>query len=218
MLLLHIKRDIKGDIVVKRLLFLLASITLLFVLAACGEDEAKKEEVESVESADKANKKEDEQAKEDEVKKDEPAEKPKEKNSNIYFDGKVAQTEKVKIEIKETKVIPAGEAGNELGEKPVFAIWYEVTNLSDEETDSTKAWINVFEVIQDNPDNLVNTLNTGQLPDDAHLDTVLSKIQKGETIESSVSFELDESDIPVTIIAVNGMLGEEIDRHDFEIK
>lgn len=214
MLMVHIK----GDIVVKKLLFLLASITLLFVLAACGEDETKKEEVGSVESADKADKKDDEKAKEDEVKKDEPAEKPKEKNSNIYFDGKVAQTEKIKIEIKETKVIPAGDEGNELGEKAVFAIWYEVTNLSDEETDSTKAWINVFEVIQDNPDNLVNTLNTGQLPDDAHSDTFFSKIQKGETIESSVSFELDESDIPVTIIAVNGMLGEEIDRYDFEIK
>lgn len=181
-------------------------LSLVLILAACSSD------------GDGAEPKKEETPKQDEVKKDEPVEKPKETNSTIFFDGKVAQTEKVKIEIKETKVIPAGEAGNELGEKPVFAIWYEVTNLSDEETDSTKAWINVFEVIQDNPDNLVNTLNTGQLPDVAHSDTLLSKIQKGETIESSISFELDESDIPVTIIAVNGMLGEEIDRHDFEIK
>lgn len=214
MFLVHIK----GDVVVKKLLFLLASITLIIALAACGEDESKKKEIESAASADKDDKKDDDKAKEDEVKKDDSTDKPKGKNNNIFFDGNVAQTEKVKIEIKETKVIPVGEEGNEYGVKPVFAIWYEVTNLSDEETDSTKAWINVFEVIQDNPKNLVNTLNTGQLPDDAHSDTLLTKIQKGETIESSVSFELDESDIPVTIIAVNGMLGEEIDRHDFVIK
>ena len=200
----------------KRLLIALMSITLLFALAACGDGKKKEEEL--VAGADKADNKDKETPKKDEVKKEESGKKPKENDSNIFFDGKVAQTEKVKIEIKETKVIPSGETGNEFGEKPVFAIWYEVTNLSDEETDSTKAWINVFEVIQDNPNNLVNTLNTGQIPDDAHSSTVLSKIKKGETIDSSVSFELDESDIPVTIIAVNGMLGEEIDRHDFEIK
>lgn len=44
------------------------------------------------------------------------------------------------------------------------------------------------------------------------------KIPKGETIESSVSIELDKSNLPVTIIVVNGMLGEEIDRHDYPIK
>lgn len=201
----------------KKLLIALMSITLLFALAACGDGEKKKEEG-LVAGSDKTNHKDKETPKKDEGKKEESDKKTKENDSNIFFDGKVAQTEKVKIEIKETKVIPSGETGNEFGEKPVFAIWYEVTNLSDEETDSTKAWINVFEVIQDNPDNLVNTLNTGQIPDEAHSSTVLSKIKKGETIDSSVSFELDESDIPVTIIAVNGMLGEEIDRHDFEIK
>lgn len=201
----------------KKLLIALMSITLLFALAACGGGEKKKEEG-LVAGSDKTDNKDKETPKKDEGKKEESGKKTKENDSNIFFDGKVAQTEKVKIEIKETKVIPSGETGNEFGEKPVFAIWYEVTNLSDEETDSTKAWINVFEVIQDNPDNLVNTLNTGQIPDEAHSSTVLSKIKKGETIDSSVSFELDESDIPVTIIAVNGMLGEEIDRHDFEIK
>lgn len=201
----------------KKLLIALMSITLLFALAACGDGEKKKEEG-LVAGSDETDHKDKETPKKDEGKKEESDKKTKENDSNIFFDGKVAQTEKVKIEIKETKVIPSGETGNEFGEKPVFAIWYEVTNLSDEETDSTKAWINVFEVIQDNPDNLVNTLNTGQIPDEAHSSTVLSKIKKGETIDSSVSFELDESDIPVTIIAVNGMLGEEIDRHDFEIK
>lgn len=187
-------------------------LSLLLILTACSGDDKgtepkkdyapKKEEVSTV----------------DKEKKEELAEKTTAKDGDLYFDGKVAQTEKVKVEIQDTKVILAGEAGNEQGEKPVFAIWYEVTNLSDEETDSTSGWSDVFEVIQDNPDNLVNTLNTGQLPDDAHAASVLNKIKKGEKIESSISFELDEAEIPVTLIAVNGLLGDEIGRHDYPIK
>jgi len=49
-------------------------------------------------------------------------EEDEQKDDEIYFDGEVAEIDDVKIEIKETKVIPAGEEGNEHGDSPVFAI------------------------------------------------------------------------------------------------
>lgn len=170
--------------------------SLVLVLAACS-DEA-------------------EPPKQDEVKKDESAEKSK--KSDIYFDGKVAQIEMVKVEIKETKVIPVGEEGNAYGDKPVFAIWYDATNLSDEDIDPISAWLAIFTAIQDNDPNMINELGVGASPDDTHLDTQLNTIKKDGTVENSIAYELDDLETPVTLVANQGILGDEIGRYDFEIK
>ena len=65
-----------------------------------------------------------------------------EPESEYYFKDNVLVSEDVRIEIKDWKVIPVGDTGNEYGEKPVIAFWYDTTNLSGNEnvTPST-AWI-----------------------------------------------------------------------------
>ncbi|WP_269053115.1 DUF5067 domain-containing protein [Sporosarcina sp. G11-34] len=176
--------------------------SFVLVLSACGSDkpEAKRE------------------PKQDEIKKDEPVKKAKEKESDIYFDGKVAQIEMLKVEIKETKVIPVGEEGNEYGDKPVFAIWYDATNLSGEDIDPITAWLAIFTAIQDNDPNMVNELGVGSSPDEAHLDTQSNTIKKDGTVENSIAYELDDLETPVTLVATQGMLGDKIGEENYEIK
>lgn len=174
----------------KRLLFLMLAALLL---TACGSDDPKEE------SAD---------VEQEETK----------QSDDIYFDGKVALTDEVKVEIKETKVIQPGDEGNEHGEGPVFAIWYDTTNLTDEEITPIDSWVDNFEVVQDNSDDMVRKLEGDGMPDDSHLDTQFNVIKKDGTVENSTMYALDDEETPVTIIVSNGLFGDEIDRHDYEIK
>lgn len=138
-------------------------------------------------------------------------------NDAVYFKDNVAQLIDVKLEITETKVIQPGEVGNEYGEKPVFAIWYKATNLTGKDIDPGTAWIAVFEAIQDNDPNRVNTLDVGALPDDRFLDTQLETIKKGGTVEHAIAYELDDLTTPVTLVASQGIGGKKLGEQTFEI-
>ncbi len=190
----------------KKYLFVLLAV-MLVVLSACGGSSESKntENEESKDSADAANEDSKESAETNE-------------NEDVYFKDNEAKIEDLKIKIKETKVIPAGEEGNETGEKPVFAIWYETTNLTDKDIDPSTAWIAVFTALQDNDPNAVNELEMGSLPDGNHLDTQTETIKKDGTVENSIAYELDDLETPVTLVATQGVMGEEIGRQDFEIK
>jgi len=138
--------------------------------------------------------------------------------SKYYFKNNVLQAEDVKIEIKEYKVIPPGEAGNEYGDKPVIAFWYNTTNITGKEIDPSTAWIAMFEAVQDNNPNAVNKLEVGMLPDDKFSDTQLEKIKKGGTVENAIAYELDDLETPITLSATRGLGGEELGSQTFEVK
>ena len=131
-------------------------------------------------------------ASESEIATTENTDEGKETNDEVYFQDNEAKLNDLKIKITETKVIQAGEKGNEYGEKPVFAIWYETTNLSDKEIDPITGWLAVFEAVQDNNPNAINTLEVGGLPDDAFLDSQLETIKKDGTVKNAVAYELDD--------------------------
>lgn len=179
----------------KLLTFMLAA----GLLAACGNEDSVKDE-----------KPEAEPEKEDVTKSEE--------NKSVYFKDGVAKLEDIQVEVTDTKVIPVGEKGNEYGEKPVFAIWYNATNFTDEDIDPTSAWIAVFAAVQDNDPNMVNELNVGSLPDEKHLDTQLNTIKKDGTVENSIAYELDDLETPVTLIATQGVGGDKLGEEVFEIK
>lgn len=141
-----------------------------------------------------------------------------ESNDDVYFKDNEVKIEDLKIKIKETKVIPVGETGNEHGEKPVFAIWYETTNLTDKDISPSTAWIAVFTAIQDNDSNAINELEVGSLPDESHLDSQLETIKKNGTVENSIAYELDDLETPVTLVANQGVSGDEIGRKEYKIK
>lgn len=139
-------------------------------------------------------------------------------NKDVYFKDGEAKLNDLKIKITETKVIPVGEVGNEYGEKPVIAIWYDTTNLSDKDIDPMTAWIAVFEAIQDNDPNAINTLNVGMSPDDSFLDSQSQTIKKDGTVANAVAYELDDLETPVTLVAKQGLMGEELGRQDYDVK
>lgn len=195
----------------RKLLFVLLSVLLL---AACGggEDEAPVAESDSQKEPDTTETEEVEDVEE------QPDEEEENSNDDIYFKDNVAKIEDVMVEITNTKVIQPGEEGNEYGDKPVFAIWYEATNFTDKDIDPITAWFAIFTAIQDNDPNMINELNVGMLPDQAHLDTQMNTIKKDGTVENSISYELDDLETPVTLVATQGLMGDEIGRADYEIK
>lgn len=142
----------------------------------------------------------------------------KETDDELYFKDNEAKLNDLEIKITETKVIQIGEQGNEYGEKPIFAIWYEVTNLSDKEIDPNIGWIAVFEAVQDNNPNAINTLNVGGLPDEQFLDSQSETIKKGGTVKSAIAYELDDLETPVTLIATQGFDGNKLGEQTFNIK
>ncbi|MFJ8102777.1 DUF5067 domain-containing protein [Lysinibacillus sp. NPDC096212] len=181
----------------KKLIFS-AALVLSLGLAGCGADSSNedkpKEETKTTASTDKTVDKE------------------------VYFKDNEAKLESLKIKITETKVIKPGEKGNEHGDKPVFAIWYETTNLIDEGIDPMDAWFVVFSVIQDNNPNAINKLEVGLLPDSRFRDTQLEKIKKDGTVENAIAYELDDLETPVTLIANQGLGGKELGKQDYQIK
>ena len=186
---------------------LLISVLTLFIIAGCGgnQDESTKTDSDTAN-----NETSTENTKESEEKET--------NNKDVYFKDNEAKLNDLKIKITETKVIPVGETGNEYGEKPVFAIWYETTNLTDKDIDPLTAWIAVFEAVQDNNPNAVNTLEVGGLPDDQFLDSQLETIKKDGTVKNAVAYELDDLETPVTLIATQGIGGDKLGEQNFDIK
>lgn len=138
--------------------------------------------------------------------------------NDVYFKDNEVKLNDLKIKITETKVIPVGEPGNEYGQKPVFAIWYDTTNLSGEDINPMMAWIATFTAVQDNDPNAVNELNVASLPDDQFLQSQLETIKKDGTVPNAVAYELDDLETPVTLIATQGILGEELGQQTFNLQ
>lgn len=148
----------------------------------------------------------------------EPAQsEPEAPESEYYFADNVLLTEDFKIEITDYKVIQPGEVGNEYGEKPIIAFWYNTTNISGEETDPMTAWIFSFTAVQDNDPNMINELEVGMHPDDTLLDNQMATIKQGGTIANAMAYELDDLTTPVTLTASVDFGFSELGTQTFEI-
>lgn len=146
-----------------------------------------------------------------------PAEEPAAEPSGPSFADGVLTTEDMRIEITKHKVIPVGAKGNEYGDSPVIAFWYSVTNLSGSRMDPSSAFLFAFKAYQDNDPNAENELNVGMLPDSRFRDSQLSSIKKGGTVKNAVAYELTDEQTPVTLVAKDGLLGDEIGRIDYRL-
>lgn len=141
-----------------------------------------------------------------------------EQTPQYYFKDNELVTADVKIKITDYKVIQPGEEGNEYGDVPVIAFWYDTTNLSGKDSiDPTTAWVVMFEAIQDNDPNFVNSLEMGMHPDDSLIDNQLVKIKKDGTVSNAVCYELDDVTTPVTLKATRGIGGESLGEQVYEI-
>ncbi|UJP09379.1 DUF5067 domain-containing protein [Microbacterium sp. KUDC0406] len=134
------------------------------------------------------------------------------------FKDSVLTTPDVTIKITDVKTISVGQKGNEYGEKPVIAFWYEVTNTSGGDVDPSTEWISTFRAFQDNDPNAENELEVGMAPDETFLDSQLEKIKKGGTVANAVAYELDDSATAVKLVASNDFGMTEIGSMTFELK
>jgi hypothetical protein len=121
------------------------------------------------------------------------------------FKNGVLTTPDLKVRITRHKVIKKGQKGNEYGDKPVIAFYFEVTNVSGDKVDPNIGFILSFKAYQDNNPNAENELEVGSLPDERFLDSQSEDIKKGGTVESAVAYELDDLETPVDLVAVQGL-------------
>lgn len=142
----------------------------------------------------------------------------KPKRSKYYFEDDVLKIRDLKIKIDDAKVIAAGEQGNEYGDKPVLAIWYDTTNLTDKEISPSTAWIAVFNAYQDNNKNQENKLNVAALPDQQFLDSQMQNIKKNGTAKNAIAYTLSDDHTPVTLKATKGVDGEALGQKTYKIK
>lgn len=139
-------------------------------------------------------------------------------SSEYYFkDNELVSTD-VKINITDWKVIPVGEKGNEYGDAPVLALWYDTTNLTgNEQVTPINAWIAMFTAVQDNDPNMVNTLDVAMLPDEQYLDSQDKQIKKDGTVSNAIAYTLSDDTTPVVLKATRGIGGEELGEQTFDI-
>ena len=138
--------------------------------------------------------------------------------TKYQFKNNVATLTDIKITITKTKVIKPGKKGNEYGDKPIFAIWYKVKNITGKNIDPTTAWIAVFEATQDTSKNYVNELNVVGNPDAKYYDTQLKRIKKGGTLANAIAYELKNTKTPVKLTAYKGIGGKKLGSKTYKIK
>lgn len=141
--------------------------------------------------------------------------------ADATFDGTILKGNSYSIRITDHKVIPVGDPGNEYGENPVIAFWYDTMVAPDYDNSAPiypgMVWMMNFNAVQDNDPNMINELNVGNLPDDQFLDTQNAEIKPGGTVPCAIAYELTDTETPVTLTAKD-MMGTEYGSFDFAVK
>lgn len=144
-----------------------------------------------------------------------------EKASDASFDGTILKGNSYSVKITDYKVIQPGEAGNEYGDSPVIAFWYD-TMVAENYDNSTEinpssAWIMNFKAVQDNDPNMVNELSIASLPDQQFLKSQTAAIKPGGTVSNAVAYTLTDTETPVTLEA-SSIMGDSFGSKEFSIK
>lgn len=136
-----------------------------------------------------------------------------------FKDGKVSM-EDIDLKITKYKVIPVGEEGNEYGDAPVIAFWYETTNKTEKDISPMTAWFAAFPQgpIQDNDKNKVNKLQVALHPDKTLVNDQMSKIKKGGILSGAIAYKLTDLTTPVKLTAYKGIGGIELGSQEFAVK
>lgn len=125
--------------------------------------------------------------------------------------------EDVDVVITKYKIIPPGDKGNEYGDSPVIAFWYDTTNKSDKEITPITGWLAFFTAYQDNDKNKINELEVASHPDMTLVKDQSSIIKKGGTLSGAWAYKLTDNTTPVLLKAVKGYTGIELGTQEFKI-
>lgn len=137
------------------------------------------------------------------------------------FDGKMLRGNSYSVHITEHKVIQPGEAGNEGGDKPLIAFYFDtlVNSTYDNSAPLTPsiAWTLNFHAVQDNDPNKVNELQFGVLNDATAETNSYAEIKPGGTVSSAVAYQLTDTTTPVKLIA-GDLTGTQFGTAEFAVK
>ena len=188
-------------------------LSTLLLVGCSGDKEVKKETVKS--SAEKVVKKSEE--------KKEPAKTQGDfvsKASDSNFDGTMLRGNSYSVRITSHKVINPGEEGNEYGDKPVIAFWYDTLvspdYKNDRPIDPMSSWIMNFKAVQDIDPNAINELQIASLPDKNFLQSQMSQIKPGGTVANAVAYYLTDTTTPVKLTAED-MMGTEYGSFEYKL-
>lgn len=169
----------------------------LFALSGCAN------EISNEESSPSNGETENQEPKEeDSANQDADSEESLEPEGDSFVDG-VLTTGKLIISITDTAIISPGQEGNLYRDVPVLAVYYDITNLgtSDDSVSPLTSFILNFNAFQDNDPNRTNKLDMGGVPGDEFRDQQLEDIKPGGTLSHAVSYELDDLETPVDLVA-----------------
>ena len=137
------------------------------------------------------------------------------------FDGKMLRGNSYSVRITEHKVIQPCEAGNEGGDKPLIAFYFDtlVNSTYDNSAPLTPsiAWTLNFHAVQDNDPNKVNELQFGVLNDATAETNSYAEIKPGGTVSSAIAYQLTDTTTPVKLIA-GDLTGTQFGTAEFAVK
>ena len=137
------------------------------------------------------------------------------------FDGEMLRGNSYSVRITEHKVIQPGEAGNEGGDKPLIAFYFDTLVNSNYDNSApltpSIAWTLNFHAVQDNDPNKVNELQFGVLNDATAETNSYAEIKPGGTVSSAVAYQLTDTTTPVKLIA-GDLTGTQFGTAEFAVK
>lgn len=147
----------------------------------------------------------------------EPTQEPTEEPTPAAtFDGTVYEDDEARIEIIGYEILEVGSEYNKYGDVPLICFKYTVTNLSGGDISAASKWMFNFRAYQDNNPNFLNALDIGMQSNADYYDTEYEQIKKGGTVENVITYELDDEETPVTLVAKD-YYGNEVGSKDFDI-
>ncbi|WP_288531868.1 DUF5067 domain-containing protein [uncultured Secundilactobacillus sp.] len=139
-----------------------------------------------------------------------------EKKTDRSFENNVLKLNDMTVKITKTSVIPVGNKGNEYSKKPVFAIWFDVTNTSDKKLTPVDV-VSVLQATQEGK-NTDRKLDVGYAPDQKMVDIQSDSIKKGKTSKGAIAWELIDTKTPVVLTATTTTDNSEVGHQTYNIK
>ncbi|WP_086312832.1 hypothetical protein A5821_000388 [Enterococcus sp. 7F3_DIV0205] len=137
------------------------------------------------------------------------------KKEGASFKSDTLKIDMATLKIISTEVLPADE--NLLREKPQLAIIYEVTNNSNEPISASTVWIACMGLTQNS-----EKLTVGMTPQDEkfteYTEHQLDDIKPNDTTKAIISYDLNNSENPVTLKVTQGMAGKELGEKTINLK